>query len=190
MSLPARSAGDEGIGADCGELCAQHCPEYGIDPEFYRTKDLHIHAPEGAVPKDGPSAGITMVTALVSALTGRPVRHDIAMTGEVTLRGRILPIGGLKEKTLAAHNAGIKKVIIPSENQRDLEEIDKTVRASLCFIPCSEVAEVLNTALLDTPILLSELARPKKQDIIGDMDSIAPLGQTAAFEDGCEHYGI
>lgn len=164
--------------------------EYGIDPEFYRTKDLHIHAPEGAVPKDGPSAGITMVTALVSALTGRPVRHDIAMTGEVTLRGRILPIGGLKEKTLAAHNVGIKKVIIPSENQRDLEEIDKTVRASLCFIPCSEVAEVLNTALLDTPILLSELARPKKQDIIGDMDSIAPLGQTAAFEDGCEHYGI
>jgi ATP-dependent Lon protease len=162
---------------------------FGIDPEFYRTKDLHIHAPEGAVPKDGPSAGVTMVTALVSALTGRPVRHDIAMTGEITLRGRMLAVGGLKEKTLAAYNAGVKKVIIPAENQRDLEEIDKTVRTSLCFIPCSDVAEVLDTALLDAPIVLPELPQPKKQDKI-DIGAIAPLGPAAAYEDSSEHYGI
>ena len=99
--------------------------QYGIDPDFYKNKDIHIHAPEGAVPKDGPSAGVTLCTALVSALTGIPVRREVAMTGEVTLRGRVLAIGGLKEKTMAAYRAGVKTVLIPEENLPDLEEVDE-----------------------------------------------------------------
>ena len=121
---------------------------YGIPSDFYKTKDIHIHFPEGAVPKDGPSAGITMVTALVSALTGRAVRHDVAMTGEISLRGKVLPIGGLKEKTMAAYSAGAKTVLIPQENLRDLEEIDPLARENLRFIPCRTADEVLSNALL------------------------------------------
>ncbi len=120
----------------------------GIDPEFYKSKDIHVHYPEGAVPKDGPSAGVTTCVALVSALTGRPVRHDVAMTGEITLRGRVLPIGGLREKTMAALRAGIKTVIIPAENVPDLEEIDQKVRAQINFIPVSYADEALNAALV------------------------------------------
>ena len=123
----------------------------GIDPDFYKTKDIHIHFPEGAVPKDGPSAGITIVTALASALTGRPVRHDVAMTGEITLRGRVLPIGGLKEKTMAAYRAGVKTVILPQENERDLKEIDETVREGLHFISTDNIDMVLQTALVALP---------------------------------------
>ena len=122
--------------------------ELGIDPDFYKTKDIHIHFPEGAVPKDGPSAGVTITTGLVSALTGRPVRQDIAMTGEITLRGRVLPIGGLREKTMAALRAGIHTVILPAENEPDLEEIDQTVRAALNFITVSHADAVLDAALL------------------------------------------
>ncbi len=122
--------------------------EYGIPKDFYKTRDIHIHFPEGAVPKDGPSAGVTMVTALVSALTGRAVRHDIAMTGEVSLRGRVLAIGGLKEKTMAAYNAGASAVLIPEDNRRDLDEIDAMARNGLQFIPCRHVSEVLAYALL------------------------------------------
>lgn len=118
-----------------------------IDPEFYKNKDIHIHFPEGAVPKDGPSAGITMTIALISALTGAPVRHDIAMTGEITLRGRILPIGGLKEKTMAALRSGVKTVIIPSDNESDLEEIDPTVRAALNFVTTDHIDKILDFAL-------------------------------------------
>ena len=118
-----------------------------IDPDFYKTKDIHIHYPEGAVPKDGPSAGITTCVALVSALTGRPVRHDIAMTGEITLRGRVLPIGGLREKTMGALRNGIKTIIIPAENVPDLDEIDQSVRAQLTFIPVSYADEALDAAL-------------------------------------------
>ena len=120
----------------------------GIDPDFYKNKDIHIHFPEGAIPKDGPSAGVTVVTALASALTGRAVRRDIAMTGEITLRGRVLPIGGLKEKTMAAFRAGVKTVILPAENERDLNDIDRTVRASLQFVPAASIDTVLQTALL------------------------------------------
>ncbi|MBQ8309815.1 MAG: endopeptidase La [Clostridia bacterium] len=131
--------------------------EYGIPADFYKTKDIHIHFPEGAVPKDGPSAGVTMVTALVSALTGRRVRHDIAMTGEVSLRGHVLAIGGLKEKTMAAYNAGAKTVLIPVDNERDLEEIDVLARETLKFIPCRRIADVLKHALLPAvPEMLSE----------------------------------
>ena len=122
--------------------------EYSIPVDFYKTKDIHIHFPEGAVPKDGPSAGVTMVTALVSALTGRAVRHDVAMTGEVSLRGNVLAIGGLKEKTMAAYSAGAKTVLIPSDNQRDIEELDPLARENLTLIPCRKVSEVLKHALL------------------------------------------
>ncbi len=126
--------------------------EYGIDPEFYKTKDLHVHIPEGAVPKDGPSAGVTMVTSVVSALTGIPVRRDVAMTGEVTLRGTVIPIGGLREKALAAHRAGIRKVLIPRENLPDLEEIPKSVRREMEFLPMDNAGQVLAEALASAPV--------------------------------------
>ena len=132
--------------------------EYGIPTDFYKTCDIHIHAPEGAVPKDGPSAGVTMVTALVSALTKRPVRREIAMTGEITLRGNVLAIGGLKEKTMAAYNAGAKRVIIPHDNLRDLEEIDPLARENLEFIPCRKLSEVLSEALVPAEPSLCEIA--------------------------------
>ena len=119
----------------------------GVAPDFYKTKDIHVHFPEGAVPKDGPSAGVTVTTAIVSALTGISVRRDVAMTGEVTLRGRVLRIGGLKEKTMAALRHGIRTVIIPADNERDLEEIDQTVRRQLNFISARTVDTVLTAAL-------------------------------------------
>ena len=119
----------------------------GVAPDFYKTKDIHVHFPAGAVPKDGPSAGVTVTTAMVSALTNTPVRRDVAMTGEVSIRGRVLPIGGLKEKTMAALRHGISTVIIPEDNRRDLEEIDQTVRKSLNFITASTVDTVLDAAL-------------------------------------------
>lgn len=119
----------------------------GIEEDFYKTKDLHVHFPEGAVPKDGPSAGITITTAMVSALTNTPVRQDVAMTGEVTLRGRVLPIGGLREKTMAALRNGMKTVLIPADNVGDLEEIDQTVRAALKFVPVEQVDQVLSVVL-------------------------------------------
>ncbi len=137
--------------------------EYGIPTDFYKTKDLHIHFPEGAIPKDGPSAGVTMVTALVSALTGRGVRREIAMTGEISLRGNVLAIGGLKEKTMAAYNAGVTTVLIPADNMRDLEGIDPTVRTSLTFLPCKRLSDVLGAALLP---LLSEASAEKTEDTV------------------------
>lgn len=127
----------------------------GIDHDFYKNKDIHIHFPEGAVPKDGPSAGVTIYTALVSALTDKPVRHDVAMTGEITLRGRVLPIGGLREKTMAALRNGVKTVIIPAENEPDLEEIDPLVRSRLNFVTAVTVDTVLENALADEKFLPS-----------------------------------
>ncbi len=126
--------------------------QLGVDANFYKEKDIHIHFPEGAVPKDGPSAGVTITTAMVSALTGIPVRGDVAMTGEVTLRGRVLPIGGLREKSMAALRNGIHTVIIPQDNEADLEEIDQTVRSALHFIPVSHVDQVLANALEHPPL--------------------------------------
>ena len=121
---------------------------YGIKADFYKNNDLHIHVPEGAVPKDGPSAGVTMITAIVSVLSGRRVRHNVAMTGEITLTGRVLPIGGLKEKTLAAYRAGIDTIIIPKENEKDLIEIPKSIKSKLKFIPVVTINEVIDNALL------------------------------------------
>ncbi len=121
--------------------------QYGIPTDFYKTKDIHIHAPEGAVPKDGPSAGIALTTALISALSGIPVRHDVAMTGEITLRGRVLPIGGLREKTMAAYRYGIKTVIIPKRNLPDLFEVDRVVKDAVEFVAADHVETVLKTAL-------------------------------------------
>jgi ATP-dependent Lon protease len=119
----------------------------GVDPTYFEEHNIHIHIPEGAVPKDGPSAGITLTTALISAMTGRPVRRDVAMTGEVTLRGKVLPIGGLKEKTLAAHRAGIKTFILPKDNAKDIVELPQKVRDDLQLIPVSSMDEVLKIAL-------------------------------------------
>jgi len=124
-----------------------HAKELGIPEDFHEKHDFHIHVPEGAVPKDGPSAGITMATALVSALTNRPVKKEVGMTGEITLRGRVLAIGGLKEKTLSAHRAGLKTIIIPQENARDLDDIPESVRKDLTFIKVKHLDEVLRHAL-------------------------------------------
>ncbi len=121
--------------------------KYSINRSFYKDLDIHIHFPEGAIPKDGPSAGVTMVTAMVSALSNTPVKRDVAMTGEITLRGKVLPIGGLKEKTLAAYRSGIKTVLIPAENLKDLDDIDKEAKANLKFIPCKNANDVLANAL-------------------------------------------
>src|ERR1700743_1259732 len=120
---------------------------FGIEPPMFDKRDIHVHVPEGATPKDGPSAGVGMVTAIVSALTGIPVRKDVAMTGEITLRGRVLPIGGLKEKLLAALRGGITTVLIPKDNEKDLEELPDNVKRVLTIIPVSTADEVLEKAL-------------------------------------------
>ena len=138
-----------------------NCAALGIAPDFYKSKDIHVHFPEGAVPKDGPSAGVTVCTAIVSALTGISVRRDVAMTGEISLRGRVLPIGGLKEKTMAALRHGIRTVIIPKDNERDLAEIDQTVRNSLNIVTAQTIDTVLETALNkisdSVPAILSDI---------------------------------
>ena len=125
-----------------------HAHDYNIDPKFFEKNDIHIHVPEGAVPKDGPSAGVTMTTAIVSALTGRAVENNLAMTGEITLRGHVLPIGGLREKSLAANRVGITKILIPKENVRDLDDVPKAVKESITFIPVDNVSQVLKEALV------------------------------------------
>ena len=122
--------------------------ELNIDPDFYKNKDIHIHVPEGAVPKDGPSAGVTLVTVIASALSGTPVRRDVAMTGEVTLRGNVLAIGGLREKTLAAYAAGVKTVLVPADNSADIEECAECVRKNVEFIKVKTADEVLSAALV------------------------------------------
>jgi ATP-dependent Lon protease len=138
--------------------------DFGVKPTMFEKKDIHIHVPEGATPKDGPSAGVGMATSIVSVLTQNPVRKDVAMTGEITLRGRVLPIGGLKEKLLAAHRGGIKTVLIPKENEKDLEEIPENVKRGLEILPVSTVDEVLATALVNplVPIEWDEEEEEKK----------------------------
>ena len=124
-----------------------NCDILGIEEDFYKKYDIHVHVPEGAVPKDGPSAGITIATSVVSALTNKPVKHEVAMTGEITIRGRVLAIGGLKEKAIAAHRAGAKIVIIPEQNEPDINDIPKIVRDELTFIKVNNIDKVLAVAL-------------------------------------------
>src|SRR5260370_42141909 len=124
---------------------------FGIHPSVFEKKDIHVHVPEGATPKDGPSAGVAMMRSFVSVLTGIPVRRDLAMTGEITLRGRLLPIGGLKEKLLAALRGGLKTVLIPKENEKDLAEIPDNVKRGLTIIPCASSDELLRHALVRPP---------------------------------------
>ena len=123
--------------------------EYGIAEDFYKKYDLHVHVPEGAVPKDRPSAGVTMFTSVISALTNKPVRKDVAMTGEITLRGKVLPVGGIKEKVLAAHRAGIKTILLPRENEADIEDIPLNVRKQLKFVLLDRAKEALQYALAE-----------------------------------------
>ena len=141
-----------------------HADEYGIDKNFYKTKDIHIHVPEGAVPKDGPSAGVTITTSLISALSGLRVRHDIAMTGEITLTGRVLAIGGLREKSTAAYNMGIRTLLIPKENMRDIAELDEVVRSEVNFIPCETLDDVLKNALVYPAEKISTAENDKKDE--------------------------
>ena len=147
--------------------------ELSIDPMFYKDNDLHIHFPEAAVPKDGPSAGVTITTALVSALTEAPVRHDVAMTGEVTLRGRVLPIGGLREKTMAAYRAGIKTVVIPKDNEADLQDIEPVVREALHFVSAARMDTVMETAI-------DFAKRPKKRRKSSGSSPVARKRDTAS----------
>jgi len=146
--------------------------ELGLDRDFYQRVDIHIHVPEGAIPKDGPSAGITMATSLVSALSKIPVRHDIAMTGEVTLRGRILPIGGLKEKVLAAHRGGIKTVLIPTENEKDIKEIPPTILKTVTIRLVDHMDQVLRQALV--------LAKP--EEFLRKPPEASPVAVPPTFE--------
>ena len=139
--------------------------DYGIIPPIFEKKDFHIHVPEGAIPKDGPSAGVGMVTSIISAITEIPVDKNVAMTGEITLRGIVLPIGGLKEKLLAAHRAGIKKVLIPFDNKKDLIEIPDVIKKSIEIIPVKNVDEVLKISLVKPlkELIGSKLNRLQKQ---------------------------
>ena len=139
----------------------KHAENLGIDKEFYKNRDIHIHVPEGAVPKDGPSAGVTMISALVSELSGIPARHDIAMTGEITLTGRVLPIGGLHEKSMAAYRNGIRTIIIPKDNLSDLEEVDDIIKENVTFVPVSNVSQVLG-------LILAKQEEPDHQDPLFD----------------------
>ena len=153
-----------------------HCREYGVAPDFFERHMLHVHVPAASVPKDGPSAGITMATALLSALSGRPVRSDVAMTGEITLRGKVLPIGGVKQKALAAHRAGIKTLILPAANKKDLPDIPKDVRKGIRVIWVDKVEEVLHQALLPVsvaPPVPRELPDTEPTEVLG-LDEVIP----------------
>ena len=154
-----------------------HADEYGIDPERLKKCDLHIHAPEGAVPKDGPSAGVTLTTALVSCLSGIPVRGDVAMTGEITLHGNVLPIGGLREKSMAAYREGMKTVLIPKDNEPDLYEVDDEVKKNLTFLPMQSLTQVLNAALLKPNAAKSAAGRTHTKKKAADAAIVPPTAE-------------
>jgi ATP-dependent Lon protease len=134
----------------------------GIDMEVFERMDIHLHMPEGAIPKDGPSAGITIATAMISALTGRPVYRYVGMTGEITLRGRVLPIGGVREKVLAGHRAGLRVILLPEKNLKDLHDVPKTVRTQLEIIPIAHMDQVIDLAMAPEPAI--EPPRPRKRN--------------------------
>jgi ATP-dependent Lon protease len=138
------------------------CHTLGVDPELFENVDVHIHIPEGAIPKDGPSAGITIATALISAVTGREVSREVGMTGEITLRGRVLPVGGIREKILAAHRSGLKTVILPRRNIKDLVDVPKRARDELKLVPVEHMDQVLEIALVEKPIHIRK-ARIKRE---------------------------
>jgi ATP-dependent Lon protease len=146
---------------------------YGIEPPLFDRRDIHVHVPEGATPKDGPSAGVAMATAIISVMTGIPVRHDVAMTGEITLRGRVLPIGGLKEKLLAAARGGIKTVFIPEDNAKDLTEISDAIKGGMEIIPVARLDEVVAKALVRAPV-----------SIVWEEDTKVPVKPDASDEAG------
>lgn len=162
--------------------------DFGISKDFHTKYDIHIHVPEGAIPKDGPSAGITLATAMISALTNIPIKRNVAMTGEITLRGRVLPIGGLKEKILAAHRAGIDTVIIPYDNQKDIEDIPDNILGKLKIVYASNMDTVLETAMVKPIGNVKHIVKsihkdkmdvqiPENQPVIGNME-----GETAIME--------
>jgi len=140
--------------------------EFGIKDDFYQKNDIHIHVPEGAIPKDGPSAGVTMLTAMISALAKLPVRTDLAMTGEITLRGRVLPVGGIREKALAALANGIKTVILPYENNKDLEDLPDYVKEKISFVMVKNVDEILNIAFEKPTVRKKSGSANKKRNAI------------------------
>ena len=142
--------------------------EYEIEEDFYKTKDIHIHFPAGAVPKDGPSAGVTIATALLSALTGTPVKCDVAMTGEISLRGKVLPIGGLREKTMAAYRHGIKTVIIPEENKSDLDEVEDVVKENIRFVLADNLETVFDNALSEKKETKKQVKKEIERQILTD----------------------
>jgi ATP-dependent Lon protease len=152
---------------------------YGIEPPLFDRRDIHVHVPEGATPKDGPSAGVAMATAIISVMTGIPVRHDVAMTGEITLRGRVLPIGGLKEKLLAAARGGIKTVLIPEDNAKDLTEISDAIKGGMDIIPVSRLDEVVAKALVRVPVPIVWEEEASKVDVKPDASDEAGGGLTA-----------
>jgi ATP-dependent Lon protease len=139
----------------------RRAPDFNVPVKFFEQHDLHVHVPAGAIPKDGPSAGVTMATALVSAVTRRPVRKDVSMTGEISLRGKVLPVGGIKEKVLAAHRAGIRTIVLPKDNARDLEDVPADLRDDITFVFAEHVDDVLNTALLPNPKPEEDRLRPE-----------------------------
>ena len=150
--------------------------QFGIDPEVYENMDIHIHIPEGAIPKDGPSAGITICTALISAYTGREVRKDVGMTGEITLRGHVLPVGGIREKVLSAHRSGLKTVILPKRNAKDLVDVPKRARSELQMVFVDHIDQVLEVALCPPkPGGVHERRLPKKSKLVEETSVPEPV---------------